>query len=197
MLLSLNKPVTASSQLPDHPAANAVDENIKTWWSAATGNAKEWLQVDLGAQDKIEAVQSNFADQGSTTLGRLPAGDAYQYIIEASSDGSHWTTIVDQKNNQRDAPHDYEPLAAPATARYVRITNLHDPAGMLFSLSGFRVFGLAPGAAPAEVRASPRRAIRRTAAARRSLVAAGDRRGVLYRALRHQAGSAFFQLPDL
>ena len=151
MLLSLNKPVTVSSQLPDHPAANAVDENIKTWWSAATGNAKEWLQVDLGAQDRIEAVQSNFADQGSTTLGRLPAGDAYQYVIEASPDATHWTTIVDQRNNQRDAPHDYEPLAAPVTARYVRITSLHDPAGMLFSLTGFRIFGIAPGPVPATV----------------------------------------------
>jgi len=151
MLLSLNKPVTVSSTLPNFPATNAVDEDLKTWWSAATGSPQEWLEVDLGAQDKIEAIQTNFADQGAKTVGRLTGDIAYQYVVEASADGSHWTTIIDQKNNQRDSPHDYEPLAAPATARYVRITNFHDPAGMLFSISGFRVFGLAPGPVPSAV----------------------------------------------
>jgi xylan 1,4-beta-xylosidase len=150
MLLSLHKPVKASSELPNFPATNAVDENIKTWWSAATGHPHEWLQVDLGAPDKIEAVQINFADQGSTTLGRL-TGDAYRYIVEASGDGSHWRTVIDRAHNHRDAPHDYEPLAAPVTARYVRIVNLHVPAPMLFSISGLRVFGNAPGPGPANV----------------------------------------------
>ena len=39
MLLSFNKPATVSSTLSGHPAANELDENIRTWWSATTANA--------------------------------------------------------------------------------------------------------------------------------------------------------------
>jgi xylan 1,4-beta-xylosidase len=150
MLLSLHKPVTASSELPGFPAANAVDENVRTWWSAATGQSHEWLQVDLGVAAKIDAVQINFADQGSTTLGRL-IGDAYRYVVDVSNDGLSWTTLIDKSNNTRDAPHDYEPVAEPVTGRFVRLTNLHTPANMLFSVTDLRVFGNEPGPAPATV----------------------------------------------
>jgi hypothetical protein len=48
MLLSRKRPVTVSSQLDDRPAINAVDVEIRSWWSAKTGNPGEWLQIDLG-----------------------------------------------------------------------------------------------------------------------------------------------------
>ena len=48
MLLNYNKPVQVSSTLGSYNANNAVDENIKTYWSAATGNKGEWIQTDLG-----------------------------------------------------------------------------------------------------------------------------------------------------
>jgi xylan 1,4-beta-xylosidase len=150
MLLSLKKPATASSELPGFGANQAVDENIRTWWSATTGKPGEWLQVDLGSVAKINAVQINFADQGSATLGRL-SGEAYRYVVGISNDGKSWRTIIDKSGNTRDAPHDYEPLASPAHGRYVRLTNLHTPDGMLFSVSGLRVFGTAPGPVPATV----------------------------------------------
>jgi hypothetical protein len=50
-----------------------------------------------------------------------------------------------------DAPHDYEQLPAPVTARYVRLTNLHCPAGAKLSISGFRIFGNGLGVPPATV----------------------------------------------
>ena len=48
MLLNYNKPVQVSSTLGGYAANNAVDENIRTYWSAATGNPHEWIQTDLG-----------------------------------------------------------------------------------------------------------------------------------------------------
>eukprot|EP01043_Picozoa_sp_COSAG02_P056148 COSAG02_NODE_6614_length_3456_cov_4.163432_4_plen_346_part_01 len=48
MLLSYNKQVNASSTLHGYPTSLAVDEDIRTWWSAASGNAGEWFSVDLG-----------------------------------------------------------------------------------------------------------------------------------------------------
>jgi xylan 1,4-beta-xylosidase len=151
MLLSLKKPVTASSELPGHPARLAVDEDLHDWWSAATGDSQEWIKIDLGSVCRIDALQLNFADEGSTQLGRLQ-GDAYRYLVEVSDDGKQWKTLLDRKDNTRDAPHDYTQLDAPAMGRYVRVTNLHTPAGARFSMSGLRIFGNAPGAVPQAVK---------------------------------------------
>ena len=53
MLLNYKKPVTVSSTLGGYNANNAVDESIKTYWSAATANKGEWIQTDLGKLSKI------------------------------------------------------------------------------------------------------------------------------------------------
>ncbi len=47
MLLNYKKPVTVSSSLSGHPANHVVDESIKTYWSAESGDANEWIQSDL------------------------------------------------------------------------------------------------------------------------------------------------------
>lgn len=152
MLLSYRKQAEASSTLDPvkYPVENAFDENIHHWWSAQTGDKGEWLKVDLGKPCRIEAIQTNFMDQDAQAFGMLK-GDAYQYIIEVSSDGANWTTCIDKSQNQVDAPHDYVPLSAPVTARYVRLTNVHCPAGAKLSVSGFRIFGNGLGAPPALV----------------------------------------------
>jgi hypothetical protein len=150
MLLSYDKAVTASSSLEKFPAKNAVDEDVRTWWSAASGNKGEWLQLDLGKPCRIEAVQINFADEGVTNLGRL-YNDSYQYYAETSGDGTNWQNCLDRSDSRRDSPHDYAQLPAPVTARFVRLVNVHFPAGGLFSVSGFRVFGNGLGKVPSRV----------------------------------------------
>ena len=152
MLLSLDKPASVSSTLPKHPARMAVDENLHDWWSAATGNPGEWLQVDLGKRCRIQAIQINFADQDSTQLGRLKKGDAYRYLVRVSSDGVQWKTLLDRRKNTQDAPQDYAQFATPVMGRYVRIINFHTPAKARFSISGLRVFGNAMGSVPGAVR---------------------------------------------
>ncbi|MDP2193865.1 MAG: family 43 glycosylhydrolase, partial [Alphaproteobacteria bacterium] len=47
MLLSFNKKASASSSMENFPMKNAFDENIRTWWSANSGDAGEWLSVEL------------------------------------------------------------------------------------------------------------------------------------------------------
>jgi len=46
MLLNYNKPVQVSSTLGGYHSNFAVDEDIKTYWSAKTGNSGEWFQTD-------------------------------------------------------------------------------------------------------------------------------------------------------
>jgi xylan 1,4-beta-xylosidase len=150
MLLSYNKSATASSSLEQYPAQNAFDEDIRTWWSAASGNPGEWLQVDLGKRCHIDALQINFADQGVSNLDRM-TGDSYRYSVQVSDDGTHWKMCLDRSNSQQDSPHDYAQLDEPVKARYARLTNVHMPGGGLFSISGFRLFGNGLGKAPEKV----------------------------------------------
>lgn len=151
MLLSYNKPVTASSALEQFPIKNAFDEDIRTWWSATSGRQGEWLQVDLGKPCRIEAMQINFADQGMTNLGRM-YNDSYRYYVQTSDDGKIWQICLNRSDNLRDSPHDYTQLDEPVTARYVRLVNVHTPGDGLFSVSGFRIFGNGLGKAPAKVK---------------------------------------------
>lgn len=152
MLLNYNKPVMVSSTLGGYVPNNAVDESIKTYWSATTGNKGEWLQSDLGAISTVKAIQINYADQDadSSFLGKIP-GVYHQYIIYASDDGKKWKVLVDKSTNKTDVPHDYVELEKPVETRYLKIENIHMPTGK-FAISGFRVFGNGHGTAPEAVK---------------------------------------------
>lgn len=150
MLLNYNKPVQVSSTLGGYSANNAVDESIKTYWSAATGNKGEWIQSDLGSVSTVRAVQVNYADQDADILGK--ANNIYhQYKLSYSVDGKTWKMLVDKSANKTDVPHDYNELAKPVEARYIRMENIHMAAGK-FAVSGLRVFGKGHGSKPDKVK---------------------------------------------
>jgi xylan 1,4-beta-xylosidase len=149
MLLNYHEPVRVSSTLGGYYANNAVDEDIKTYWSAATGEAGEWFQTDLGELSEIRAVQVNFADQDADFLGK-PADFYHQYRILGSADEKNWFTVIDKSENRKDVPHDYVQLDSAVVARYLKIVNYHMPTGK-FALSGFRVFGILEGRPPGPV----------------------------------------------
>ena len=148
MLLNYNKPVQVSSTLASYYANYAVDENIKTYWSAATANKGEWIQTDLGNISVVNAIQINYADQDvdSNRLGKWP-GQYHQYKLYSSSDGKKWNLLVDKSNNKRDIPHEYVELTTPVQTRYIRLENIHMPTGK-FAISGLRVFGNGNGDKP-------------------------------------------------
>jgi len=166
MLVSYKKPVRASSSAPNHPPAYANDEDVKTTWSAAKLEPGEWFQIDLGAANRVDAVQINFGEEGSTAIGDpgtwtrqpgyapsaptlRPDGLYHSYVLEGSTDAKTWSVLIDRRANTRDVPHDYLELAAPASVRYVKVTATHVPGGGPFSLRDLRVFGKAPGDPPA------------------------------------------------
>jgi hypothetical protein len=149
MLLNYQKPVQTSSNLGGYHPNFAVDEDIKTYWSAQTGNKGEWFQTDLGAVSTINAIQINYADQDAEFMGKT-LGKFNQYKIYGSNDGKKWQVVVDKSNNQTDVPHDYVELAIPVKYRYLKMENLHMPTGK-FALSGFRVFGKGNGTKPNKV----------------------------------------------
>jgi hypothetical protein len=143
MLLSHKKYATASSSLEGYGVARAVDEDARTYWSAQTGGADEWMMIDLGKDCSIQALQVNFAEQGTTpSLVRGRNNVIYeQYTIETSNDGMSWNMLIDKSQNLKDVPHDYLELAQPVTARYVRLNNVYAPGGGKFAIQDLRIFG--------------------------------------------------------
>ena len=166
MLLSRGKAVTASSSLDGMPPERAADEDVRTWWSARTGDPGEWFRMDLGAAKRVEALQVNFADQDSKGVGI--SRDGYRYAVEGSLDGRAWRMLVDPARTGRDAPHDYRVLPRATRIRYVRVRNLHMPDQGKFSLYDLRVFGR--GDAPMPRRPVPIAATRDPADARRATI---------------------------
>ena len=151
MLLNYKKPVMVSSVLGSlYNANNAVDESIKTYWSAASGDAGEWIQSDLGAISTVKAIQVNYADQDAAFLGKT-SGQRHRYKLYHSTDGKEWKLLVDKSNNNQDVPHDYIELAASVETRYIRLENIAVPSGK-FAISGLRVFGHGHGSKPDAVR---------------------------------------------
>lgn len=151
MLLNYNKPVAVSSTLGGYLPNNAVDELSKTYWSAKTGNAGEWIQSDLGNISRVNAIQINFADQDvdANRLGKWP-NQFHQYILWHSLDGKKWVVLVDKSSNLTDVPHDYIELPSPVQTRYIKLEIKNMPTGK-FALSGFRIFGNGMGEKPGKV----------------------------------------------
>lgn len=150
MILNYNKPVTVSSVYGGYEANYAIDENIKTYWSAATGNTGEWISSDLGSISTVHAVQLNYADQDATFLGKQ-TNIFHQYKLWFSTDGKKWKLLIDKSRNMTDVPHDYIELPEPVEARFLKLENIHVPTGK-FAISGFRVFGNGHGNKPDSVK---------------------------------------------
>ena len=153
-LLSYGKEMTASSTLNRGKSPQkAADENMKTWWSAATGSVGEYLQVDLGRLYGVWSLQVNFADQDTENNPNGRKGNfSYHYKVEFSQDGETWLPVVDRTQNDSETSHDYYEFAGKVGMRYVRVTNTGDvPQKGKFAISDLRVFGDSTGSKPEAV----------------------------------------------
>ena len=162
MLLSVGKAVTASSFVPKHEPEKATEENVQTWWRAASNSRDEWLRVDLGKVFDVHAVQMNFADDtiDIPCPGEIRPGSQARYIeendyvtqwkLEGSADGESWFVIADKSAAETDLSHDLIVSEQGFTARYLRLSDMAVPYGQNLCVSGLRVFGLGDGEKPAE-----------------------------------------------
>ena len=108
--LALGAGVRASSCYDDNFRAEyAVDDNNGTLWRPR-GMGQEWLEIDLGSSREIQTVWTQF-EYGT---------QFYQYLIETSVDGKHWSVFADKRNNHLAG----SPMVdfGKAEAHYVRLT---------------------------------------------------------------------------
>ncbi len=167
MLLSYAKPAFASSTAAGSSPALAVDENIRSWWSAADAAPGQWLAVDLGKPCDVRAVQVNLADQDVAVEFPPEAyGDDRRtrhielepqishYTIETSADGEAWHAL---ETVARECSNGYYEYETGVTARYVRVVGGALPYGQPLRIAGLRVFGNGGGAKPAPAKAAAER----------------------------------------
>ncbi|XP_045417689.1 lactadherin isoform X1 [Lemur catta] len=92
-------------------------------WTAATNNASEWLQVDLGSQREVTGVIT----QGARDFGSIQYVASYK--VAYSNDGRTWTEVRDSSTgkskifpgNSDNNSHKKNIFEAPVLARLVRI----------------------------------------------------------------------------
>ena len=161
MILSVGKEAAASSSVPGKGPEKAVEENVQTWWQAATADRSEWLQVDLGKVYDVRAVQVNFADDAIDIPcpGEIRPGSQARYIEErdlatqwklcGSADGENWFVIEDKSAAATDLSHDLVVREEGLAVRWLRLSEMAVPYGQRPCISGLRVFGLGSGKAPA------------------------------------------------
>ncbi len=159
-LLSYGKRAEASSFTEGREPERALDENVQTWWQAASARGGEWLQADLGNVFTVNAVQINFADDGidipvpgqirGTTQARYIEEKDYvtRWKLEGSMDGEHYFMIEDKSQATTDLPHDFVVREEGFRARFLKLTVLEVPYRQAPCISGLRVFGVGKGAKP-------------------------------------------------
>lgn len=126
VLLSQNKPATASSsEAATFPASAAVDGNSGTRWSSAFSDP-QWLQVDLGASATLSQV----------VLQWEPAY-AKAYQIQVSNDAANWTTVYTTTSGAGGT----ETLNISGTGRYIRFYGTQRATQYGYSLWEFQVYG--------------------------------------------------------
>ena len=152
MLLNYRKPVTASSSVAGSRPEQAVDEDIRTWWSAAGAEPGEWICSDLGRVSDVRAIQVNLADSGVQV--EFPEEEYVEgrhievrpqishYTLETSENGTDW---VQREQVSRECSNGYFEYPEGIPARYVRLTGGKLPYGQPLRVSGLRVFGNGSG----------------------------------------------------
>ncbi|NBH26782.1 1,4-beta-xylanase [Lachnospiraceae bacterium] len=160
-LLSYDKKVTASSCVKGKGPELAVDENVQTWWQAASAESGEWIQVDLERTFTVNAVQINFADdeidipvpgkiRGTTQARYIEEKDyVTRWKLEGSLDGEDYFVIEDKSDAETDLPHDLVVKEDGIQVRFLKLTVLEVPYGQPPCISGLRAFGKGDGAKPA------------------------------------------------
>jgi Beta-xylosidase len=106
--LCFNLPEPLPTRIHTFAPKNAADNSNFTEWWATPNDAEKWWQIDFGRAKKIDRCEVFFAHP---TLG-------HAFVLEKSSDGKTWETILNEKNRVIRSPHSTDGIGK---TRYIRV----------------------------------------------------------------------------
>ena len=128
-----------STTAPNLQGRFAVDNDMRTWWQPAEGDAQPTLTSSFVAPATIHAVRLVWRDVGmDTNRGVMPG--AFRYRVEIETEKDKWTTIVDRSDSTEDLLIDYRQCVPTAGAR-ARLVIVGWPKGIIPAVAEFTVFG--------------------------------------------------------
>lgn len=102
--------VTAQSVQPSNELWHAVDGDTSTRWCANGGGKPQWLQLKLDSAKDLTGIDISWERDFN----------AYQFLVEGSTDGLSWKTLADQTKNETNG-NTSTPLDAKGI-RFVKVT---------------------------------------------------------------------------
>ncbi len=91
------------------------EDGRNQYWCAESSGGEHWLQIDLGNICRVEKVVQKFQDPGS-----------YRFKIEASADGTEWTTLQDASSAEQQGQEFTVQTKEDKMFRYVKLTVFED-----------------------------------------------------------------------
>ncbi|WP_255570210.1 glycoside hydrolase family 2 TIM barrel-domain containing protein [Cohnella sp. CFH 77786] len=128
--LATHRPNRASSEAKGHGKSNANNADRSTSWRASGTNSGEWWMLDLEGVKYPKRIELEFDTKGT-----------YQFVLIGSSNGNHWQTLLDYRQNH-DAIDAVAELLEPNACRYVKLLFTDLPAGVPANLKSFGLYGL-------------------------------------------------------
>ena len=128
-----------STSAPNLAGRFAVDNDLRTWWQPAEGDASPTLTSSFMTPASVHAVRIVWRDVGlDARHGVLPGPVRYQVELETGRE--KWATILDRGNSDEDLLIDYRECQ-PAVGSRVRLVILGWPKGIVPAVAEFTVFG--------------------------------------------------------
>ncbi|MGV9454454.1 discoidin domain-containing protein [Streptomyces sp. NPDC003635] len=164
--LAVHRPVRVSSQAYAPTQPEFIVDTIPTrgvrgtGWRAEAGDP-QWVEVDLEADCRVDRIRLTFEADASdpvftpptsgnprqgTTGKEILSSYATEFVVETSRDRDSWTSAYRTTAGTGGVVD--IPLAAPVTARWVRMTARRRSSPNPLGLNGFEVYGTAPGRRP-------------------------------------------------
>jgi hypothetical protein len=132
-------PTFGSTSAPNLLGRFAVDNELRTWWQPAGGDAQPTLTSQFAAPATIHAVRVIWRDAGLDTNHGVKPGP-FRYRVELETAKDKWTTILDRSESTEDFLVDYREVT-PTTGSRARLVILGWPQGITPAVAEFTVFG--------------------------------------------------------
>jgi hypothetical protein len=126
-----DRPCRASSEDPDHPARLANDANDQSYWRANETDLSPWWQIDLEGFYQLSSLRIVFPRAGN-----------YRFILATSNDGTNWDNSIDRSASVNAAQVRNDVFPFNITARYVRVTCVHNPSPDAFGICELELYGV-------------------------------------------------------